>query len=271
MRLHKSYDMPGLCGTKTETETLQEALDNNLTIPQTTSEERQIQSLRDQMLLRVLANASNRGQHPLHAPQIAFVTLDGFSKLDDTTRNSPHKVTYSWSFTQNIVRPLEIVHRLRLSAGEDPFVNLRNTDGWVLNVLVTKIKAAMRVTRVPEDPTTTFTTPDSLPHFTKRYNEKGDLVSQHLAGEPCPAGLTARPDAQSKFLKEVGNVRVGRLDPILDMIPIADPAKGEKPNVRVERKEGVKVFALSEGECGVVLYEGDVLLRAAGDVLSDLI
>ena len=44
------------------------------------------------------------------------------------------------------------------------------------------------------------------------------------------------------------------------MIRIADPAKGEKPNVAVVRREGVNVYAAAEQG----IRAGETLLRAGG-------
>lgn len=53
-------------------------------------------------------------------------------------------------------------------------------------------------------------------------------------------------------------VWIASVDPLLNMIRIADPAKGENPNVAVVRREGVNVYAAAEQG----IRAGETLLRA---------
>ena len=101
------------------------------------------------------------------------------------------------------------------------------------------------------------------PRFAKFYDEDSDLVAALGDEHPRWDLLTRIP---KKLIKEDKNdepVWSAGVDPLLNLIRIADLNKGEEPNVEVVQREGLFVIALgNQGGGEVAIKAGESLLRA---------
>ena len=243
-----------LCDTDIEQTTLAETLNNHADLPCRSLEQREQQALRDLMLLRVLAVAFDKELHPLCTPEIAVASsLVGSSGESDASGEFRPKVSYIWSFTNNIVKPIQLIRRLRRFDKLDPFHDLGQVDGWDLNVLVETIKNSMET-----GPSFPLADGSPLAHFTKLIDETGNLKMTILPEESNEARLPK----QGNLLERANKIRVGRLNPIKVMIRVADSSKGEVPNVKLEQRTRLIGYALGDHEStDVIIREGEELLR----------
>lgn len=211
------------------------------------------QILYDLLFLRVYASAMYSRQHPLELLQHVnggLYTVSTTHVADRKGRPIPieeHKHrTLPWSFTNNIIKPIHSIHSYHKAKGEDYWRFLKYADGWMINTILAKIQHGTQVSRGPV--------------YTKSYDIKGKLRQRlyHDGSE------WERERSVFKGESTVEEVWVGRLDPILNMIKVADPAKGEVPNVAVTMREGVEVRALGDERASrAAIPTGEALLRPA--------
>lgn len=122
---------------------------------------------------------------------------------DSGRRHAPALI--HWSFQANVVFPL---HALRSIGGLSLATDVNRFDGWTLNTLIAKIDGSMAVTR----------------HIRRYKTYVGRTMSS--------CGLYG--DSKVKDNSLAGDsVWVGSLHPTCSLIPIADPAKGQVPNVTI--------------------------------------
>ncbi|KAL9610945.1 MAG: hypothetical protein Q9167_004387 [Letrouitia subvulpina] len=211
------------------------------------------QILYDLLFLRVYASAMYSRQHPLELLQHVNGGLYTYSTTHVAdrkgrpilTEDNKHKAL-PWSFTNNIIKPINSIHSYHKAKGEDYWRYLKYADGWMINTMLAKIQHATRVSRGPV--------------YSKVFDDRGKLRQRLYHG-----GSKGERDGRAfKGPRTDDDVWVGRLDPLLNMIKVADPAKGEVPNVAVTIREGVEVYAL-KGD-GVAkdkpcIAAGEVLLR----------
>ncbi|KAI4157614.1 MAG: hypothetical protein LQ342_008141 [Letrouitia transgressa] len=213
------------------------------------------QILYDLLFLRVYASAMYSRQHPLELLQHVNGGLYACSTTHVAdrkgrpipTHNNKHK-TLPWSFTNNIIKPINSIHSYHRAKGEDYWHFLKYADGWMINTMLAKIQHATQVSRGPV--------------YSKSFDGKGKLRQRFYHG-----GSKGEQDRSVfKSQSTVDDVWVGRLDPLLNMIRVADPAKGEVPNVAVTVREGLEVYA--PGGDGAAKHKpcilaGEALLRPA--------
>ena len=260
---HRKFDHQGLCGSNLETAVLRENLGMTQSLPVLSCDQQKIRSLHDLMLLRVLAYSLVKGQSPLHVPELAFADA-GVCGTDQS--RFIDLVGAPWSFNNNIVRPIHILHRLCRAARTDPFTKLKETDGWMLNTIIVKIAKAMRVNpSSAQPPSSLSSSPKSVHsgrfqynHFAKFYDSHGSLTGEYLPSEP-----RHKFEHDIPVTKLEAATRVGRMTTLLDMIRVADISKNEKANVRIEEREGLNVYAVGKVGTEIVIGKCEVLLRSA--------
>ncbi len=226
----------GLCNTNIEYELRTSHLRD---VGLKTIEQRKRDCLRDLLMLRNFVTAFNSNTHPLHTDDITFAN-------SGPAHNNPNAdgeaAPQTWSFTDNVVRPVHYMNQFFTAIGIDPFEKLEMTEGWVINSVMSKINTAMRVTRSPR--------------YGKLFDEGGMLDAAFSANDPRWNHLT-HETGETEQEEEEKEVWVGTLTPTFDMIRIADPSRGEIPNVKVVQKEYLMVYALDGG-----IEKGKALWRA---------
>lgn len=238
--MHNTFDHPGVCDTSLEREILLESLEG-LDLPSLGQAQRETTALHDLLLLRGLAYAIQKDKGLLHMPEFAFATAG----INFNTFSSPDKSEtscHSWSFTGNIVKPISMLHRICRATRKDPFVHLSKTEGWILNIALAKIRTATRIT----PPLSVASVPDRSRHCAKIFDNKALFYASYLPLESLPDDI--------HIIRDIEAVRVGCLNPMLDMIRFAEPEKGETPNVQFEHDGGIQVYAT------VRIAKGDSLL-----------
>ena len=198
-------------------------------------DERRTQCLVDLLFLRTLAIAFKRNKNPLHVDNIIFAT----SGINDNETDEGD--TKPWSYRANVVAPLDYLHQLCDNLSTDRFANLDKTDGWLIHTLMSKISKAMRITKGPK--------------YVKIFDDEGVLESAFGPSDPRWDKIVESEDKDTW---------IGSINPVFNMIRIADTTIGEVPNVTVVYKEGIECYAV--GEHGkVAIQAGEVLLRAPDD------
>ena len=132
------------------------------------------QYLYDLLFLRIFAGANKDQVHPLASRHISWLGSDTLvphvahtSTSTDTnplSSNIDHSIKkyLPWSFTTNVVRPIQYLHDYLEGQGIDPWKRLVDCDGWVLNTLLWKIMHGTRITRGSR--------------ITKIYDDEGRIV-----------------------------------------------------------------------------------------------
>ncbi|MCJ1341634.1 hypothetical protein MMC09_006930 [Bachmanniomyces sp. S44760] len=208
------------------------------------------QMLYDLILVRVLATAAHGNIHPLDLNEMRWSFQDLFQSKG-TVRDSSPELQYvtppnsnptqqsavstkalPWSFTTHVVRPIDYL----LEMGLDPIIDLEKWDAWVVNTLFAKIMHSTRISKGAR--------------HVKSYDCDGQLLP----------GL-ARNLLSSKRFEDIvdrgQDIWVGTLHPIFSMIPVADPEKGEKPNIRFQESGVIKclpVLPLNQGVIGEATF-----------------
>ncbi|KAL8744315.1 MAG: hypothetical protein Q9190_003429 [Brigantiaea leucoxantha] len=215
------------------------------------------QTIYDLLFLRIYASAMSSNQNPLELVKHVNGGLQQASKKNrhgaDGKRRTPsntsvERMKMPWSFTNNVVRPLQSIQRYHAARNEDHFRFLKFVDGWMINTLLAKIQHSTRITRGSP--------------IVKTFDDEGKYLGR------TRINAENWNDAHSVYTQgqAVTHTWVGRLDPLLNMIREADSSKGEVPNVRARFREGVEVFA--QGITGVAntsepcIRSGELLLRA---------
>ena len=243
-KLREPFD-PGLCHTSIECELRNSHLcDHSSPV---NLDGRRRECLVDLHLVRIFARTfSTRGQ-PLQDSDIVLATC-GPNHQGYANKKS------KWSFLTHVIRPIHYIDQLLQQSASDQFDYLDKCDGWLINTLISKIDTAMRVSRVPR--------------YAKVFNEDANLVNAFTPFDQEWADTvrteSTRRENQAEPWKD-NDPWVASIHPIFNLIRVADPAKGEKPNVMVVQREGVKCYAFSSNGMEPAIQRGEPLLRAADD------
>ena len=254
---------PQLCKTSIESGVRNKLLGNPLPLTPMTIGERKARCLSYLLFLRIFAKAFNKHVHPLQESDIAFATC-GPAHRGDIERIS------TWSFMSNVVRPLYYLDQFFEQTDMDQFAHLPICDGWMINTLMAKVEIAMRVTNAPRyikffDSDGMFTA--AVTPFEKDFT---DVLEQSIRASP------PNNPAPRKYNKPW----VGSIHPFFNMIRVADPDKGEKPNVLFVHREVMQCLAVGGDGKEPAIREGEPLLRVAdgreqegisGDWVRDLV
>ncbi|KAL9051823.1 MAG: hypothetical protein Q9206_004548 [Seirophora lacunosa] len=204
------------------------------------------QTLYDLLLLRIYASALNQDKHPLEL--VKFLRA-GLSQPRPPTQK-PRTPLIPWSFHNNVVRPIWMIDRFHQSLNQDPFRYLRQSDGWVINTLLSKIQGS-----------TTIAAGAFAAIMYKVNEEEKSYYSRGL--DPW---VRDQGEAVYESDEACNEVWVARLDPLVSLIRVADEAKGEKPNCWLKYEEGVRVIAGQPDDPPdkeeVAISMGQSLLRA---------
>ncbi|KAI9809379.1 MAG: hypothetical protein M1827_006891 [Pycnora praestabilis] len=122
------------------------------------------QRLYELLLVRLMALASASNEHPLDLEECKYLDGDFYKPLsrapevevddqglpvdftlfpEDTTNCVPSTKTLPWSFTANVVRPIQALRKMNYPMDQ----KLERCDGWVINTLLAKIMSSTRLTR----------------------------------------------------------------------------------------------------------------------------
>jgi len=221
-------------------------------------EEKKRQCLIDLLLLRILANALETDIHPLQDRDLLFATSGAGCRM---ARKDGAEGERIWSFTDDVVRPIYYLERVMEELGVDQWVRLEACDGWVLTDLKSKIDMAMRMSEGPV--------------CAKVFDRAGVLERVVCSRDLGWNDLVTR-GGESVMVEGGGDVEtwnvsgswIGSIHPIFNMIRVADPAKGERPNVAVVRREGVLCYAIGGGRGEPAIKAGEALVRAEDGVVG---
>lgn len=253
--LSDDFDI-GLCDTDIERSLRR----SHLNAPGSRSmEDTKIQCLRDLLFLRTITIAINVDEHPLRINEIIFATCG--PNMRGSILDESGEMVEPWSFVSHVVRPVHYLHQLFESKETNQFLNLGQVDGWIVNTLLAKINRAMRVSDGPS--------------YAKSFGADGMLADEFGPWDQRWNGLTNNHNSNNATNgeeKEKQNTNddddkgkstwIASLDTLLNMIRIADPAKGEIPNVVIVQTDRVHVFAVHTEDGGVAIRAGEPLLRA---------
>ncbi|KAL8710257.1 MAG: hypothetical protein Q9225_007325 [Loekoesia sp. 1 TL-2023] len=208
------------------------------------------QTLYDLLFLRIYASALNEDKHPLELVKFLRGNLSPPSShaFDQPGSKKPKEVL--WSFQNNIVRPIWCVNRYHQALGQDPLRHLRQSDGWVINTLLTKIRHATEIAKGAMSAII--------------YNI--DQESKTYCFRGLEEWVSGKAEAVYESEEAFNEVWVAILDPLVSMIRVANEAKGEKPNCWLKYEEGIRVIAGQpddpHSKKDVAVRQGEVLLRA---------
>ncbi|KAF2084246.1 hypothetical protein K490DRAFT_69028 [Saccharata proteae CBS 121410] len=132
-----------------------------------------------------------------------FHDYDGPTGGDDEDDKEPPNMM-PWSFDANVRFPIQCLLRL---GGPSAALEVKRYDGWVLNTIIAKVEAAMRITKQHR--------------FEKYFDAEGNLTGQR------PVPIQEKGDGHS-------SAWIGSLHPLSTLIPVAVP--GQVPNVIVEER-----------------------------------
>jgi len=231
----------GLCHTSTE----RELRNDHLIDPPTSKplDNRKRQCLVDLLFLRIFVKAFNKRSHPLQDSDVVFATCG------PNHQGAPEEER-TWSFSANVVRPIHHLDQFFEQIRTDQFAQLDKCDGWIINTLMSKISTSMRVSKSPR--------------YAKVFNLDGNIVS---AFTPFDQGwndiMHEEPLREDPYPWKDKDPWIGSIHSIFNMIRIANPAKGETPNVVVVQREGLQCYAVSKNGLEPAIEAGQPLLRAA--------
>lgn len=184
------------------------------------------QCLRDLILVRLIARAINLGKNPLGLNDIMFATSG------PDMRDIEYEEVEHWSFASHVVRPLHYLSALLRKNNTDQFRKLAQVDGWMLNTLLIKINRVINVSQTPR--------------YVKYFRPDGMLDTAFGPDDDRWAHVPTEPEDQSTWIASI--------DSLVCLIRVADPAKGETPNVTIVRREGVHVSAATAIKAGEPLF-----------------
>ncbi|KAL8724995.1 MAG: hypothetical protein Q9166_007644 [cf. Caloplaca sp. 2 TL-2023] len=185
------------------------------------------QTIFDLLLLRIYASALNDNKHPLELTKFIRCLLSPASTPTIPTRGHRRPTEAPWTFHNNVVVPINSIHRFHRASKEDPFDHLQQSDGWVLNTLIDKIRSATELSRGAMSAIVY-----DMDNETKRWCHRGVEEWVSDVGD-------AVYDSEQDF----NEVWVGQLNPVISMIRRANEAQGERPNCWLRYDQGVKVIA----------------------------
>ena len=229
--LGKDFDH-GICHTKIE-HRLRSTHFNDI-YPRSTTD-RNTQCLRDLIFVRLIARAMNLRKNPLGINDIMFATSG------PDMRDIGYEEVEPWSFTSHVVRPLRYLDDLFRKTNTDQFERLAQVDGWMLNTLLVKINRVVNVSQTPR--------------YVKYFRADGMLDTAFGPDDDRWTHVPTEPEDQSTWIASI--------DSLVWLVGIADPEKGETPNVTVVRREGVHVYAAT------AIKAGEPLLRAGNEVEAE--
>ena len=233
--LSEDFDK-GICGTKIE-QKLRQSQFYDLT--SRSIADRKTQCLRDLIFLRHITVAINLDKSPLDIDDLMFATSGPNMQDRDNSEVEP------WSFVSHVIRPLRYLYQLFENTNTDQFLKLSQLDGWILYTLLIKINRVMRISRGPR--------------YAKCFQADGMLDTAFGPWDQRWEELEL-PNAQ-----EDSSIWIASIDSLYNMIRIADPTRGETPNVAVVQREGVNVYAVKTDDVPAI-KAGEPLLRAADGV-----
>lgn len=208
------------------------------------------QTLYDLLFLRIYASALNEDKHPLELVKFLQGNLSPPSTRASDQPGSKKPVEVPWSFQNNIVRPIWCVNRYHQALGQDPLRHLRQSDGWVINTLLTKIRYSTEIAKGAMSAII--------------YNI--DKESKTYCFRGLEEWVSGKAEAVYESEEAYNEVWVALLDPLVSMIRVANEAKGEKPNCWLKYEEGVRVIAGQPDDPynnkDIAVRQGEVLLRA---------
>lgn len=211
--------------------------------------DRKTQCLRDLVFLRQISMAMKLNESPLENNDLEFATSG------PNMRDIENSEVELWSFVSHVVRPIRYLTLFFESSNTDQFLKLSQLDGWIINTLLVKINRVMRISKSPR--------------YVKCFRADGMLDTAFGPWDERWDALTKPPQGE-----EDESVWISSIDSLFNLIRIADPTKGEIPNVAVIQREGVKVYA-AKTDGGPAIKAGEPLLRAAdgveGPVLDELL
>ena len=196
--------------------------------------DRNTQCLRDLIFLRLVTRAINLGKNPLGINDIMFATSG------PDMRDIGYEEVEHWSFASHVVQPLRYLSDLFGKSNMDQFQNLAQIDGWVLNTLLVKINRVMNVSQTPR--------------YVKYFRPDGMVDTAFGPNDDRWTHVPREPEDQSTWIASI--------DSLVCLVGVADPAKGETPNVTIVRREGVHVYAAT------AIKAGEPLLRAGNGAES---
>lgn len=208
------------------------------------------QTLYDLLFLRIYASALNHDKHPLDLVKFLRGGLSPASAHahDQASDKKPRQIP--WSFQNNVVRPIWIIDRYHQAMKQDPVLYLKQSDGWVINTLLAKIQHSVTIGAGAMSAIVY-----NIDKGSKTYCYRG---LERWVGD----GYDAVYESEEAF----NEVWVGRLDPLVSMIRLADEARGEKPNCWLKYDEGVKIIAGQpddpSNKKSAAIRQGEPLLRA---------
>ena len=228
----------GLSPTYIEQELCKEHLDDRKTRSMT---DRKTLCLRDLIFLRHVAMAMRRGKSPLDLPELMFATCGPHTRdISQITEVDP------WSYMSHVVRPLAYLDKHLACTHTDQFANLSKLDGWIIHALLSKISRGMRVSKGPQ--------------YAQVFHKDGKRKIVLGPGHPHWEDLTKLPDNKDD---DDSIPWVAGIDTLFNLIRIADPGKGESPNVVVVQKRRLYVYAVQPDDGGRAIKAGEPLLKAA--------
>lgn len=249
----------GLCDTNLERDL---RWSHVKTLESRSKEYAKIQCLRDLLFLRAIVMAFNTGRNPVQIHEIAFATCGPNMRGSNLGENG--EMVEPWSFTSHVVRPVRYLYQIFEGTLTNQFLRLSQVDGWMVNTLLAKINRAMCVS--------------DGPRYAKSFGADGMLAEEFGPWDQRWDGLTVNHHSDNATegkgkekqeeenddddSKENSTTWIASINPLLNMIRIADPAKGEIPNVVIVHTAQVRVFAAERGDGGVVIQLGESLLRA---------
>jgi hypothetical protein len=221
------------------------------------------QCIYDLLLVRTLITALNTNTNPLCLPSTK--TWNGAFNIPQPKDHAHDfgnaRRSLPWSFTANVVRPIQYLNQLFQFSSKgprDPFEYLEMCDGWVLNTLLAKI---MQETRIATGP---------VLEKVLDGDEMGAWLRSVRTNYQSSAGsaMSTNNESDGSDSKDAcENVWVGSIHPLFNMIRVADASIGEKANVIVKEAEGITCVATGfarEGES--CIKAGEVILRPADDL-----
>jgi len=203
------------------------------------------------LLLRLFATALADDTHPLQNRDLLFANCGVACQLrkpakDEKKGKKEREAEKEWNFTNNVVRPIWIIEKVLQQAGTDQWRKLEMCDGWIILTLMDKIESAMRISHGPG--------------VAKVYSRGGMVEKTIYADDDEWRDLV---DGGEGGEEREGDEVVWRatIYPVLNMVRVADKGRGEVPNVRFLRREGLVGVALGE-EGEVAVRAGEALVRA---------
>ncbi|KAL9577849.1 MAG: hypothetical protein Q9212_006102 [Teloschistes hypoglaucus] len=211
------------------------------------------QTIYDLMFLRIYASAFHDKKHPLEYLKWVRTNMGPSEPLDARKYPQYHS---PWSFVNNIVRPIWMIHRHHAALGQDPLDYLELSDGWVINTLMTKIRLSTQISRGAMSAII--------------YDMEKERRSYCFRGlEPW---VDKSDEAVYQSEEDLDDVWVGLLDPAITMIRCAEESNGEKPNCWLKYDQGVRVIAGQPDDPpdrqGPAIKRGDMLLRPKKEFLG---